>query len=146
MGIKTINAILKDDAVSQVIGVILMISVTVILAAIVATLAMNIGGNALVKTKLISIKIDQSDSDIRVTYMGGTTNPQLSYIAITAPNGSVFITINTSGELAPSGPPVRPEVGSTMVLHGAGTNDKDHVIVVGHFDDGAIQVLLDKYV
>ncbi|MDO9325802.1 MAG: type IV pilin N-terminal domain-containing protein [Methanoregula sp.] len=75
----------KDDAVSPVIGVILMIAVTVVLAAIVATLSISIGGNALIKTKLVAITIDQAGSDIRVTYMGGTHDPELSHIAITAP-------------------------------------------------------------
>jgi len=33
-----------------------------------------------------------------------------------------------------------------MILKDAGTAASDHVIVVGHFDDGAIQVLFERHV
>ncbi|MFA6225843.1 MAG: hypothetical protein WC620_06615 [Methanoregula sp.] len=104
------------------------------------------GASTLQKTKVVATKIEQSGSDIRITYLGGTNENELSHFAITAPNGSVYITVSTAGTLAPSGTTARPDVGTVMILHGAGTADNDRVIVVGHFNDGAIQVLLDKMV
>ncbi len=121
-----------------------MIAITVVLAAMIATVAIGMGGDDLHKTKIIATKIEQSGSDIRVTFTGGTIDPDLIYMTIIAPNGSVFFTTSATGSLSYTGIPVRPDVGSGMILYGAGTAGYDHVTVVGHFNDGSAQVLLEK--
>jgi flagellin-like protein len=136
----------NEDGISPVIGVILMVAITVILSAIIVTLVFNITGTSLQKTKVVATSVTQSGSDIWITYRGGTNDPELSYIAIIAPNGVTYNSISTKGELATTGSPVRPDIGSVMTLYGDGTDGKDHVVVVGHFTDGAIQVLLDSSV
>jgi hypothetical protein len=40
----------------------------------------------------------------------------------------------------------KPHVGNVLVLTNNATPNKDHVIVIGHFDDGAVLVLLDRFV
>lgn len=140
------KGIWNESAVSEVIGVILLLAVTVILAAIIAALAFGLVGSNLQRTKAVAVSVTPINTDIRCVYLGGSNDPELSQIAITAPNFTIFNTTSVSGALSTTGLPVRPNVGSVMILSGAATSGKDHVIVVGHFTDGAIQVLIDTYV
>ena len=45
-----------------------------------------------------------------------------------------------------TGTPVHTDVGSVMVLTGAATTNKDHVVVIGHFSGGSEQVISDTFV
>jgi flagellin-like protein len=68
-----------DDAVSPVIGVILMVAITVILAAVIATFVLGLGGNQQV-TPQASLTFDFTDNStgsgesyLQVTHDGGDT-------------------------------------------------------------------------
>lgn len=140
----------EDDAVSPVIGVILMVALTVILAAVIAAFVFGMGSN-IPKTKIIATSAYQyGASEIRINYLGGTDAPELSYLAINAPDGFTYVTIDDLGTLARLGTdtPSKPKVGNVLLLTGS-TNvsaGQDHVIVIGHFGDGAVQVLLDRFI
>ena len=61
----------NDEAVSPVIGVILMVAITVILAAVIAAFVFGMSGN-ISKTKIVAVTAQQPDADhITVTYQGG---------------------------------------------------------------------------
>lgn len=60
----------EDRAVSPVIGVVLMVAVTVILAAIVAAFALGMGGNAS-STPQASFDYDYASGTVNVTHVGG---------------------------------------------------------------------------
>ncbi len=68
----------KEDAVSPVIGVILMVAVTVILAAVIAAFVFGMGSNVQ-QTKVVGVTAaggldpdDDTNSVIVLTYQGGT--------------------------------------------------------------------------
>ena len=127
----------NDEAVSPVIGTILMVAITVILAAVIASFVFGSAGNVQ-KTKIVAAtaQID-STGVILVTYQGGQNDDSLTSLNITAPNG----TISTYG---------KPNVGTIMKLIPPSPTDwptgQKHVAVVGTFNDGSSQVILDTIV
>jgi flagellin-like protein len=90
-----------DDAVSPVIGVILMVAITVILAAVIASFVLGLGNNATDQTPTASFvfdydQVEDADSDtdqtqglLTVSHDGGDTiNDQELYIRGTGFNGT----------------------------------------------------------
>jgi len=138
----------NEEAVSPVIGVILMVAITVILAAVIAAFVFGMAGN-ISKTKVVAATVQQPDAaHIVVTYQGG--QDATSFVG-----GNV--TVTAADNIAPAYAPNSPGpngflaagVGSscTVTPTGAGTfAGKDHVVVVGWFSDGSSQVILDNFV
>lgn len=61
-----------DDAVSPVIGVILMVAITVILAAVIASFVLGLGGNTNATPQAsFSFDYDASTDDVTVTHDSG---------------------------------------------------------------------------
>lgn len=120
----------KDDAVSPVIGVILMVAITVILAAVIAAFVFGMAGNVQ-KTKNVAVVADSPTTDtIIVTYHGGQDADEVKNIVVTWANGDTSTLGSTVGDS----------------VTGSGNEDKNHVTAVGTFADGSSQVLLDTYV
>src|SRR5208337_3058763 len=70
----------NDQAVSPVIGVILMVAITVILAAVIAAFVFGMAGN-ITKTKVVAATASRTSSSyITVTYSGGQDAGTLNYI------------------------------------------------------------------
>ena len=135
----------NDEALSPVIGTILMVMTSVMLGAIIGTYAFGMA-EGVHNTRMVSTSVIQSGSDILVTYTGGQAQPDLSSMAITAPNATTFITVDSRGALSTTGTPVHPDVSAVMVLSGAATGGQDHVVVLGYFNDGSSQIISDTYV
>jgi archaeal type IV pilus assembly protein PilA len=139
----------NDEAVSPVIGVILMVAITVILAAVIAAYVFGMSGNVQ-KTKVVAATASMTTSGgIDITYQGGQDADSLSGINITAPNGSFWYTIDDAGTLAESiSAPVAPRVGAVMKLYPAADwpEGQKHIVVVGTFNDGSSHVMLDTIV
>jgi flagellin-like protein len=142
----------NEDAVSPVIGVILMVAVTVILAAVIASFVFGMTGNVQ-KTKVVAATANIENSGaIVIVYQGGQDEASLMGINITAPNGTVYYTSSTDGALtvstATSPAVAMPKIGASMKLSpGPDWPDgQKHVVVVGTFNDGASQVILDTFV
>jgi archaeal type IV pilus assembly protein PilA len=136
----------NDEAVSPVIGVILMVAITVILAAVIAAFVFGMSGN-IQKTKVVASTVTQPDANrIVVTYMGGQDDATLAYLVVTAPNGTAYNTTvsGTTWSLTNSAAS-KPPVGTSFVLSGNFVG-QDHVVVTGSFGDGANQVISDTYV
>ena len=140
----------NDEAVSPVIGVILMVAITVILAAVIAAFVFGMPGNVQ-KTKLVAATaLMTNDGGIDVTYQGGPDTDSLTAINITAPNGSVWYTTDSFGTLSDSGSSAPPRVGAVMKLIPPSPTDwpsgQKHIVVVGTFNDGSSHVILDTIV
>ena len=74
------NLFTDDDAVSPVIGVILMVAITVILAAVIGTFVLGLGQNVQSTAPQASFSFDQSSDyvsdsgpEIKITHDGGDT-------------------------------------------------------------------------
>ena len=155
----------NDEAVSPVIGVILMVAITVILAAVIAAFVFGMSGN-ITKTKTVACTVQQNAANILVTFQGGQDAKSVSYLKLsvpssaTCPGDSLYTTTatgavstgcmkaSTAAGLAEAAPTtfVTPSVGSVYTLTGMGTGLQDNIVVVGHFSDNTDQVILDTNV
>jgi flagellin-like protein len=142
----------NEDAVSPVIGVILMVAVTVILAAVIAAFVFGTTGNVQ-KAKVVAATANiEISGAIVIVYHGGQDAGSLTGINITAPNGTMYYTSSTDGALTvstdTSSAVAKPKIGAAMKLSpGPGWPDSQrHVVVVGAFNDGTSQVILDTFV
>jgi flagellin-like protein len=126
----------REDAVSPVIGVILMVAITVILAAVIAAFVFGMA-SGVSKTKTVAATATQVGNDIIVTWQGGQDNAYTS-----AYNISITNSANTQGN-AHALPAI---VGNASKFTNLGTSSQDHVVVSAAFTDGSQQVVLDSYV
>ena len=145
----------NDEAVSPVIGVILMVAITVILAAVIAAFVFGMSGN-ISKTKTVAITVQKIDSqNITVMNNGGQDGGSLvSMNASTSPQMSAcYLDGSTDAETGMTtfcyagGDPI--PVGTNMRLSSTTVGQfsaRTQVIVVGGFNDGSQQVLLDTFV
>jgi len=122
----------NERAVSPVIGVILMVGITVVLAAIIAAFVFSTTG-IINQNYLIAATAGQVSADnIDVTYQGGPDHTALEWLNFSVNNTMEHQELN-------------PSVGYTW-RSSNGTADQDHVIVAAHFVDGTEQIILDTYV
>lgn len=140
----------NEDAVSPVIGVILMVAITVILAAVIAAFVFGMTGTV-ATTKTVAVTATQDGTAIVLTYQGGADAATLNYLTITiepSTGGQVTnFTSSSDGSYVSTGTAgTSLNVGAVMRFGGVGTSGRDHVVVVGHFSDGSDQVVLDNYV
>jgi len=91
-----------DEAVSPVIGIVLMVAITVILAAVIASYVFGSTGNVQ-QTKVVEATANlETSGSIAIVYQGGQDDQYLMYITVNAPNGTaVFYTCTEDGELKP---------------------------------------------
>jgi len=129
----------NEEAVSPVIGVILMVAITVILAAVIAAFVFGMAGN-IQSTKSVAATATQQGTDIIVTYQGGSDANKVSGLAWS---------INGSNQTATG------EAFSSLTVGATGTNssltsaeaaNQQHIVVTATFTDGAQQVILDTFV
>jgi len=98
-----------DRGVSPVIGVILMVAITVILAAVIGTFVLNLGGSVSQNAQA-GVSIDSVNSsyvDVTITSLGSNTNgikcvpsdksAQGVGTTITCPTGDNIVAWSTSG-------------------------------------------------
>ncbi|QYZ78664.1 type IV pilin [Methanofollis formosanus] len=141
----------NEEAVSPVIGVILMVAITVILAAVIAAFVFGMAGNVST-TKIVAATAIQQNDDIIITYKGGADNGELSYLIMNVEDKALCYTVGDTGSTGTSAPAesevsgCRVPVGKAWTFTGAGGDGKNHVVVTGHFKDGYEQVILDTFV
>ena len=141
----------NDDAVSPVIGVILMVAITVILAAVIAAYVFGIGSSFNKQYVVGAVVTQISDSQIDITFFGGPDADSVDYLEVNikpadgAPlvsklfNGTDITNPEPDG-IADVGP------GSTSIFESNQFTYRDHVIVTATFLDGSQQVIMDVYV
>ena len=138
----------NDEAVSPVIGVILMVAITVILAAVIASFVFGLTGN-MSKSKIVAVTITkQGLSGIELTDQGGQDQGSLLAInATTSPNPATSCATSgtkITGVDAPVCSIANPAIGSTITLTGT-YSGRTEVTVAGTFSDETTQVLLDTF-
>lgn len=132
----------NEDAVSPVIGVILMVAVTVILAAVIAAFVFGMSGS-MQKTKVVAATAQNLDGTIIVTYQGGQDAASVANMTV---SGADFDPLNTG--LKQLGTPAAPKmlpVGSS-VQSAKTYSSKQHIVVTAGFMDGSTQLILDSQV
>jgi len=125
----------KESAVSEVIGVVLIVALTVILAAIIASYAFGMM-QGVPMSRTVIVTVDQPDgSHMYVTYRGGPDHALLTSLTILWPDGTTLEVPN-------------PMIGGVYNKpNSAGvTPGKDHIVVTGHFKNNMDQVVLDTMV
>jgi archaeal type IV pilus assembly protein PilA len=132
----------NDEAVSPVIGVILMVAITVILAAVIAAFVFGMSGN-ISKTKVVAVTVQKVNATaITVMYQGGQDAGSFAYGNVTtvpAWTSSANSTAGTANGI------IGGVVGNTITVTGS-YGGRSEVIAVGSFNDGSTQVLLDTYI
>ena len=132
----------NEDAVSPVIGVILMVAITVILAAVIAAFAFGMSSNVdTTKTVWVTAALD-SNRYLVVTIQGGGDVAILESLNMTV-NGKDEVMLNkTDGSVTQWGKnlSVGASFNSTQQIKSG-----DHVVVVAYFRDGSQQVVLEKF-
>lgn len=129
--------ITNDKAVSPVIGVILMVAVTMVLAGVVAAFLFAATGAMNHPNRIVAANVNQPSQDvIAVTYLGGQDTGYFDHatVNITDDAGDFVEADNLSST-----------VGDTVSTDGD-FSGRNHVVVVGYFTDGSAQVLMDTYV
>lgn len=121
----------NEDAVSPVIGVILMVAITVILAAVIAAFVFGMVGSVS-STKNVGVIVQQNSTGGAVTWVGGTDLSQITSYVIKNETGQI---VSTAGSTAPI-------VGQVDSLNQS--IKKQRVLIVAKFDDGGSQVVYDK--
>jgi flagellin-like protein len=139
----------NEEAVAPVIGVILMVAITVILAAVIAAFVFGAVGEIPLKKEIAVTASQTHDASsgnyfTTVTFHGGNDFRDLSALEaiIRVPGGtpdSGFTWTYASMGTAPV------PVGTTGTIS-VGSQGADHVIVVATFVDGSRQLILDTFV
>ena len=128
---------MDKKGVSPVIGVILMVAATIVIAAVV--LGMLGGFGPPKKTYVVAVSASRTaEGKVTVTFEGG---PDASLV--TGFSGTIT---NVSSPTTNESITLSATVGSTFVsTHTYKTNDA-HVVVYATFKDGSSQVVLNTYV
>jgi flagellin-like protein len=129
----------NEEAVSPVIGVILMVAITVILAAVIAAFVFGMGSSVQTTKTVAATATAHVNSTgfkmITITYQGGPDAGLVDAVNFTI-NGSEPMPVNKSAPLI---------AGSSNTTDGT-KGEKDHIVATAHFTDGSSQVILDTYV
>ncbi|WP_148266660.1 type IV pilin [Methanocella arvoryzae] len=125
----------NDEGVSAVIGVILMVAITVILAAVIAAFVFSMS-NGVSKPYTVGITIKKTTSgDVLITNVGGPDVGQMQSVTVSyQPSGSTVVgPTDATTELK--------DVGGSYTIDGTSAPTPTHVIVTATFADGKTQVI-----
>ena len=144
----------NDSAVSNVVGVMLMVSITVILAAVVGAFAFGMFDNVS-KAHVVMFTVQKTSSaSIQMVDMGGQDQALLTSVSITAPQAFTMtdfdgttIAASASGDNFVATSVADPAIGSSLKLVSAAALDVPaRIVIVGNFADGGTQIIIDKSV
>lgn len=127
----------KDErAVSPVIGTILMVTITVMLASIVGAWSFGMSGS-MSQLHIVVVTAERLNSTaIDFTYAGGPSANFVQYLNVSVDGTFQDMTLDL--------PPV---VGSTWTYNSdTALSNRSHVIAVATFGDGSAQVVLDTFI
>lgn len=88
----------ENRAVSPVIGVILMVAITVILAAVIGTFVLGLGDSLQTTSPSASINFDYQDDNVTITHNGGDTIPESDTLRLTTTGNDLNPDTNFSDE------------------------------------------------
>jgi len=134
----------REDAVSPVIGVVLMVAITVILAAMIASIVMGMTTN-IQQTKIVTAKVSQVDeTTIVAVYYGGNDEKSCTGIRWDV-RDSFGVSQTTHMGIIDTVTTTQLSVGTQLPITGD-FNGKDHVVATAYFMDGTQQVILDAFI
>ena len=136
----------NDDAVSPVIGVILMVAITAILAAVVAMSVFDMAGDVQ-SPKIVGVAAKLQSDKVIVTYLGGSDDKSLDYLKVTVRDAAgavetVYSTATSETDTLTAAD--KPSVGGKVTVDVTDKTGPFAVTVVGKFADGTEVLLLDK--
>ena len=127
----------NEEAVSPVIGVILMVAITVILAAVIAAFVFGMTGSVQT-TKTVAVTAQINDEKyLEVTFQGGAD-------AASVQNLTLMIDGNETPAATLGNETVPPKIGASNKSDTKIEPGKSHAVVVATFKDGSSQVVLDR--
>jgi flagellin-like protein len=125
-----------EEAVSPVIGVILMVAIVVILAAIIAAFVFGMVGST-TSSKTVGMTVSPNTTGITILWQGGSDLNSLTGLNISVNGG-------TSTGVSPAFPTGGVSVGETEFVAVSGGGFDKQVVLIGRFVDGTDQVIFDK--
>jgi flagellin-like protein len=128
----------RDSAVSPVIGSILLVAITVIIAAVIAAFVFGMTGDVQ-KTKIVAVTSQKVNDGTGGVFIELTNHGGKDAGGLATGAGNAF-TVTIEGSAVT--PTSLSEVVGTVERIG-GTTDRQHIVVIGHFLDGTDQVVLD---
>ena len=155
----------NEEAVSPVIGVILMVAITVILAAVIAAFVFGMTSDMPDTTKNVVISVKAATgNNIMIAIEGGSDLPRLDHLTVIVEKndgssaGTYYTQVEgdkrslTEGSSTTSSTTSKPgdfTIGSTWQTTATpaplAEDGSEHVIVIGSFNDGSEQKLVDTY-
>ncbi|WP_265581352.1 type IV pilin N-terminal domain-containing protein [Methanofollis aquaemaris] len=146
---------LNEEAVSPVIGVILMVAITVILAATIAMFAFN-STDSIKEQKVVALKASAQDDTVVVNLNGGASVAELKSLKFMW--GSNGATITDAADFQVNGVNAVWDTDGTTTIDGLYTKsggfttgdcftlkkESGNLKVIGIFADGTEQVFIDK--
>ena len=127
----------NENAVSPVIGVILMVAITVILAAVIASFVFGMSGN-IQRTKLVGVSVERMNSThVSITFYGGADAATLLSVCWTVDGVNRAMQVNADHPLTQPIP-----LGTNSIIP-AIYPSKNHIVGIGTFADGSNQVIFD---
>ncbi|MCK9593630.1 MAG: type IV pilin N-terminal domain-containing protein [Methanoregula sp.] len=124
----------NDEAVSPVIGVILMVAITVILAAVIAAFVFGMSGN-IQKTKVVSVGLTRTTANsVNAIFNGGQDASSTMTISFREGTNTTVAALMSNGTSPIS-------VGTIATMYTA--SSPTQIVAVGHFSDGSDQIVLD---
>jgi len=127
-----------DTAVSEVMGSILMVAVTVIFAMLIGATVLSLAGS-MQQTKVVGVvAVRVNATFVSITYYGSDKPEELYWLNISV-NGGSYETMGDIGGTTPL------DVGTSMMVSATAPGN-DHIVVTGAFSDGTRQVVLNTMV
>ena len=141
-----------DDAVSPVIGVILMVAITVILAAVIGTFVLGLGSDLQNNAPSAQFTFSEEDSgDLKVTHDGGQ-NADVSKLNVTTDSTSFSFAnagsnnvCQTENSDANNWTDTELSAGDTCTLPAGRLGDGDTIRVTWESNDGGTSATLADY-
>jgi len=121
-----------EEAVSPVIGVILMVAITVILAAVIGAFIFGMANN-MPTGNTVGVTALKDGNNIRLTNYGG---PNVGDLA-----GPISVTCTNASETT-----LGTAVGSSVTVTPSPAGFRERVMAIGTFKDGSTTILLDVYI
>ena len=133
-----------EEAVSPVIGVILMVAIVVILAAVIAAFVFGMaGGTGTAKNIGMTVSVPNSTSGVAaLTLQGGADLPQLTGMQYSLNGSPIWRDINTT--VGGGTPATQGQFTVGSVLYASGPVTASRMMIRGNFTDGSQQVIFDR--
>jgi flagellin-like protein len=137
---KTIRS--DEEAVSPVIGVILMVAIVVILAAVIAAFVFGMAGSTS-STKTVGMVVTPNDAGGVILWQGGSDINSLQLVNVSV-DGAGSLELTNASATSGTSFIYPPGVGESWNTTTGGGWRGHHIVLIGTFTDGSDQVIFDR--